>query len=180
MNKMKFGSHVSIKKGYLSAAKEAYAMHASAFQYLPKNPRSLSRKDFSKEDAELCKVFCEENGLESVVHSPYLTNLTSKGEQKKQQVIDSLVNDLEIVDACGFIGVVVHFGKKISNNDPLTSYQVMIDMLDEVPSKWEGKAKILLENNAGKAGTIGTTMEELVEVRQVCEEAETMGVGYDS
>lgn len=177
---MKFGSHVSIKKGYLSAAKEAYAMHASAFQYFPKNPRSLSRKDFSKEEAELCKVFCEENGLESVAHSPYPTNLTPKGEQKKQQVIDSLVNDLEIADACGTIGVVVHFGKKISNNDPLISYQVMIDMLDEVLSKWEGKAKILLENNAGKPGTIGTTLEELVQVRNLCEEAEKIGFCLDT
>ena len=177
---MKFGSHVSIKKGYLSAAKEAYAMHASALQYFPKNPRSLSRKDFSKEDAKLCKVFCEENGLESVAHSPYPTNLTPKGEQEKQRVIDSLVNDLEIADACGSIGVVVHFGKKISNNDPLISYQVMIDMLDEVLSKWEGKAKILLENNAGKPGTIGTTLEELVQVRNLCEEAEKIGFCFDT
>src|SRR5699024_1529584 len=131
----------------------AYAMHASAFQYFPKNPRSLSRKDFSIEDAELCKVFCEENGLESVVHSPYPTNLTPKGEQKKQQVIDSLVNDLEIADACGSIGVVVYFGRKISKSDPLSSYHVMIDRLDEVLSKREGKAKLLLQYTAGQPGT---------------------------
>src|SRR5699024_9289323 len=152
-------------------AKEAYAMHASALQYFPKNPRSLSREHFSKEDAKLRKVFCEENGLESVAHYPYQTNLTPKGELKKQPVIDSLVNDLEIADACGSIGVVVHFGKKFSNNDPLISYQVMIDMLDEVLSNWEGNAKILLENNAGKPGTIGTTLEELVQVRNLCEQA---------
>src|SRR5699024_5062428 len=143
-------------------------------------PRSLSRKDFSKEDAKLCKVFCEENGLESVAHSPYPTNLTPKGEQKKQRVSDSLVNDLEIADACGSIGVVDHVGIKLTNNDPIISYQVMIDMLDEVLSNWEGNAKILLENNAGKPGTIGTTLEELVQVRNLCEQADKIGFCLDT
>src|SRR5699024_8108399 len=170
----------SIKKGYLGAAKEAYAMHASALQCFINKPRSLSRDDFSKEDAYLRKGFCEEIGLESVARSLYPTNLTPKGERMKQRLIDSLVNDLEIADACGSIGVVVHFGKKFSNNDPLISYQVMIDMLDEVLSNWEGNAKILLENNAGKPGTIGTTLEELVQVRNLCEQADKIGFCLDT
>ena len=36
---MIFGSHVSIRHGYLGAAKQAVANQASAFQYFPKNPR---------------------------------------------------------------------------------------------------------------------------------------------
>ncbi|UOR12564.1 deoxyribonuclease IV [Halobacillus amylolyticus] len=177
---MKFGSHVSIREGYLGAAKHAASMNASAFQYFPKNPRSLSVKDFNKEDAMLCKKFCEENKLESVSHTPYPTRLTATDNHKRNQVIHSLLNDLEITEACGSIGVVVHFGKQISNEDPLASYRLMIEILNEILGQWEGKCKILLENNAGKPGSIGTTLEELVQVRNLCESPEKIGFCLDT
>ncbi|WP_106497475.1 deoxyribonuclease IV [Lentibacillus sp. Marseille-P4043] len=177
---MKFGSHVSIKDGYLGAAKLAASINASAFQYFPKNPRSLSVKDFNREDAMLCKKFCVENGLESVAHMPYPTSLTPKSDQKRNDVIQSLRNDLEIADACGSIGVVVHFGKQISRDDPLASYRLMIDMLNDVLGEWKGNCKILLENDAGKPGSIGTTLEELVQIRNLCDYSEKIGFCLDT
>ncbi|MBP2257040.1 deoxyribonuclease-4 [Virgibacillus campisalis] len=180
VKEMKFGSHVSIREGYLGAAKRAASMNASAFQYFPKNPRSLSVKSFSKEDVALCKSFCEEHGIESVAHAPYPTSLTPTDEAKRQKVIQSLLNDLEITEACGSIGVVVHFGKQISAEDPLLSYQLMIEMLDEVLDSWEGNSLILLENNAGKPGTIGTTLEELVQIRNLCDYPEKIGFCLDT
>lgn len=176
---MKFGSHVSIREGYLGAAKQAVSMNASAFQYFPKNPRTLSVKEFSKEDAAQCKKFCEENALESVAHTPYPTILTPKDESKRDKVIQSLLNDLEISDACGSIGAVVHFGKLI-HDDPIKSYLLMIEMLNEVLLQWEGDSKILLENSAGKPGSIGTTLEELVQVRSLCEQPEKIGFCLDT
>ncbi|WP_033827780.1 hypothetical protein [Bacillus andreraoultii] len=60
---MKFGCHLSIKDGFLGAAKKAYKMKANAFQYFPKNPRSLSVKEFDKENATLCHAFCKEKAI---------------------------------------------------------------------------------------------------------------------
>ncbi|GAA0615342.1 deoxyribonuclease IV [Virgibacillus siamensis] len=177
---MKFGSHVSIRNGYLGAAKQAAAMNAAAFQYFPKNPRSLSVKDFSIDDATACKTFCAENNLESIAHTPYPTSLTPKSDKKKENVVQSLKNDLEIADACGSIGVVVHFGKLINDHDPLASYRLMINMLDEVLDEWKGTCKILLENTGGKPGTIGTTLEELVQVRHLSEQQEKIGFCLDT
>ncbi|WP_174612881.1 deoxyribonuclease IV [Virgibacillus ihumii] len=177
---MKFGSHVSIRDGYLGAAKRAAAMNAAAFQYFPKNPRSLSVKDFSRDDAMACKTYCSENNLESIAHTPYPTTLTPTSDKKREDVNQSLTNDLKIADACGSIGVVVHFGKQISDDDPLASYRLMIDMLDEVLAEWEGACKILLENTGGKPGTIGTTLEELVQVRHLSEQPEKISFCLDT
>lgn len=177
---MKFGCHVSIKEGYLGAAQQAAILNASAYQYFPKNPRSLSVKEFSKEDAISCKEYCEENGIESISHTPYPTNLTSIDDNKRNQVIQSLINDLEITNTCGSIGAVVHFGKSISHDDPLASYQLIIEMLNEVLNSWNGNCKILLENNAGKPGTIGTTLEELVQIRNLCDQPEKIGFCLDT
>ena len=177
---MKFGSHVSIRDGYLGAAKQALSMNAAAFQYFPKNPRSLKLKAFNKENAMLCKAFCEENKLESVAHTPYPTSLTPRDDAKRNKVIQSLLNDLEIADACGSIGAVVHFGKAISTHDPLAGYQLMIEILNEVLVEWQGDCKILLENSAGKQGTMGTTLEELVQVRKLCDDPEKIGFCFDT
>ncbi|MCR2822247.1 deoxyribonuclease IV [Lederbergia panacisoli] len=177
---MIFGCHLSIKNGYLGAAKQASKMNAGAFQYFPKNPRSLTVKNFDQQDADSCKAFCEENAILSVSHSPYPTSLTPNDERKRDQVIQSLLNDLKITEACGSIGVVVHFGKKVSHLTLLESYQLIIEMLNEGLSEWEGNAKILLENNAGLPGAFGTTLEELVQIRKLCDYPEKIGFCFDT
>lgn len=176
---MKFGCHVSIREGYLGAAKRAASMKASAYQFFPKNPRSLTVKEFDRVDARLCKEFCQERKLISVAHTPYPTSLTPSSD-KREAVIASLLNDLEIADSCGATGVVVHFGSQISESNPLASYQLMIEMLNEVLINWDGDCRILLENNAGKPGTIGTTVEELVQVRNLCDESGKIGFCLDT
>ncbi|MCP3028623.1 deoxyribonuclease IV [Halobacillus sp. A5] len=177
---MIFGSHVSIREGYLGAAEQAAAMGAEAFQYFPKNPRSLTVKSFNKEDAELCSDFCRQQGIVSVAHSPYPTTLTPFNENKREQVTASLLNDLAIAEACGSIGLVVHFGKDLFNDDKLASYRLMIEVLNEVLGQWQGVCRILLENMAGKPGAMGTTLEELVQIRKLCDEPEKIGFCFDT
>ena len=150
--RMLFGCHISIREGYLGAAKAARAMKASAFQYFPKNPRSLSVKDFNREDAALCKAYCKEHEIFSIAHTPYPTSLTPQPE-KQELTIKSLLNDLEIASACGSAGVVVHFGNPINNKDPLAGYQLMIDMLNQILSRSGEHCLILLENTAGHPGS---------------------------
>ncbi|MED4225773.1 deoxyribonuclease IV [Neobacillus cucumis] len=176
---MIFGSHVSIRDGYLGAAKRAVANQASAFQYFPKNPRSLTIKEFNQEDAKSCKDFCLKYQLYSVAHTSYSTSITPSGE-KHDLTIASLLNDLEITEACGSIGVVVHFGSQISKTDPLASYHLMLEILNCVLSKWNGSSLILLENNAGTKGALGTTLEELVQIRNLCEYPEKIGFCLDT
>nr|WP_311315853.1 deoxyribonuclease IV [Neobacillus sp. MER 74] len=176
---MIYGSHVSIRNGYLGAAKQAVANDASAFQYFPKNPRSLSIKDFDREDAKNCKQFCKQHQLQSIAHTPYSTSLTPS-EDKRKLTIASLLNDLEIANACGSIGVVVHYGSQISQTDPLASYHLMLAMLNGVLSQWDGDCLILLENNAGTKGALGTTFEELVQIRNLCDYPEKIGFCLDT
>jgi deoxyribonuclease IV len=174
---MIFGCHVSIREGYLAAAKLAYKKGASAFQFFPKNPRSLMVKDFDQEDALSCREFCEAHQLTSIIHTPYPTSLTPTAD-KKSLTIQSIINDLTIADACGAIGVVIHFGSPIQSSDPLESYQLMIEMLNLVLEQWEGEALILIENIAG--GSMGVTLEEHVQVRNLSQYPEKIGFCFDT
>ncbi|MCT2536319.1 deoxyribonuclease IV [Aquibacillus koreensis] len=174
---MRIGSHVSIREGYLGAAKQANQLQASVYQYFPKNPRSLDVKTWNKDDAACCKRYCVEHDMQSVSHTPYPTNLTAP-EDKREKVIQSLLNDLEISEACGSIGAVVHFGKVVDKDNPIESYQHIIKTLNQTLDQWDGSCKILLENNAG--GTFGTTIEELVQVRKLCHQSERIGFCLDT
>jgi deoxyribonuclease-4 len=173
------GCHVSIREGYFGAAKTAHQLGATAFQYFPKNPRSLSVKDFNKQDALYCKGFCQETGLVSVAHTPYPTSLTPS-EEKRKITVQSLLNDLEISEACGSIGVVVHFGGQIDSQHPLKAYELMINVLNEVLEQWNGESLLLIENIAGKPGTMGTTLEEHIQVRNLCDYSEKIGFCFDT
>lgn len=175
---MIFGSHVSIRNGYLAAAVKAVKINAKAFQYFPKNPRSLSVKPFDSHDADACRSFCERNNIVSIAHTPYPTNLSCE-EELAEETKSSLLNDLEIANACGSIGVVVHFGT-YKGNDPLQGYKRMVFMLNEVLKKWKEDCLILIENNAGTKGGMGTTFEELLKIREIIDEPEKVGFCLDT
>jgi deoxyribonuclease IV len=78
------------------------------------------------------------------------------------------------------LGVVVHFGSQISKTDPLASYHLMLEILNSVLREWNGKSLLLIENNAGTKGALGTTFEELVQIRTLCEYPEKIGFCLDT
>jgi deoxyribonuclease-4 len=176
---VKIGCHISIRKGYLQAAKTAEQIGAGAFQYFPKNPRSLSIKTFDRGDAEACARYCREHGIASIAHAPYPVNLAVADELKRRATVESVLNDLEIVEACGSIGLVVHFGK-FKGGDLLTGYKNVLQCLNEILSRWRGNALILLENQAGEGTSIGTRFEELLQIRALAVRPEKIAYCFDT
>jgi len=174
------GCHISIKQGYSGAARTAAAIGATAFQYFPKNPRGLSVKAFDIQDAAECAAICREYGIRSIAHTTYATNLAAAYGDVREATIRSLRNDLEIAEACGSDGVVVHFGKWKTGNDPLEGYKLIIAALNDVLADWEGSAQLLIENQAGEGTGIGTTMEELKSIRELTAYSEKIGFCLDT
>ncbi|MFC5700037.1 deoxyribonuclease IV [Cohnella faecalis] len=175
---MRIGSHVSTRRGYREAAKAVAAMGGNAFQYFPKNPRSLQLKAFDSRDAKSCAAWCEENRIVSIAHGPYGVNPAAEGEAARLMAACTL-NDLEIAEACGSLGVVVHFGV-FKGSDPLQGYRNVIQWINTVTAAWQGKSKVLLENQAGDHGPSGTTPEELAQIRALCREPEKVGFCLDT
>ncbi|MFC4322826.1 deoxyribonuclease IV [Litchfieldia salsa] len=176
---MRIGAHLSIRNGYYQAAVTAKSIGAGIYQYFPKNPRSLSVKAYDKSDTSACAEFCKKHNIDSVAHTPYPTNLSVVGEEREHVVL-SLLNDLEIAEACNSFGVVVHFGVLKTTKDPLEGYLRMIETLNQVCSKWNGNCLLLIENNAGKSGPEGTTLEELVQIRKLVDYPEKIGFCFDT
>ena len=175
---IRLGTHVSTRRGYKEAAAGAAAAGMGAYQYFPKNPRSLHIKAFDRRDAQECARFARSGGIVSVAHGPYPVNPASDGEEARRMAASTL-NDLEIAEACGSIGVVVHFGV-YKGKDPLQGYRNVIAWLDAVTEAWTGQAKLLLENEAGAHGPFGTTPEECVQIRNLCAKPERIAFCLDT
>jgi len=175
---IRVGSHVSTRGGYREAAVHAAAIGGDCFQYFPKNPRTLQPKAFDRGDAEKCAVWCRERGILSIAHGPYPVNPSSEGESAKKMALCTL-NDLQIAEACGSIGVVVHFGT-FKGSDPLQGYRNMLQWINSVTGLWQGRALILLENQAGDHGPMGTTPEELVQIRSLADHPDKIGFCLDT
>ncbi|UJF35964.1 deoxyribonuclease IV [Paenibacillus hexagrammi] len=175
---MYIGSHISTRNGYLGAAKTAAQLKAGAFQYFPMNPRSLSLKNVNEKDAAACAKFCKDNGILSIGHAPYPLN-PAVDETERELMVKLLVNGLEITEACGSVGLVVHFGKYVGK-DPLQGYKNIIQCLNSTARQFQGSSLILLENQAGEGSQLGLTMEEMVQVRKLCEQPETIGFCLDT
>lgn len=175
---MYIGTHISIRRGYLAAARTARALGMKAYQFFSKNPRMLSVKSYDPADAEACRQFVEEHGIKSVIHAPYTVNLATEDEQLRQLTIQSIQNDLDICDACGAIGLVVHIGKV--KGDVIRTYQRIIGTLNEILIYWQGKAFILLENEAGEGGGMATTLEEITQIRRLTDVPGKIGFCLDT
>ncbi|MCD1257468.1 deoxyribonuclease IV [Paenibacillus athensensis] len=175
---MFIGAHVSTKAGYLGAAKAALQAGASAFQYFPMNPRALRTKSLNERDAAACAAFCREHGLLSIGHAPYALNPAADAEQR-ELMRTVLISALTIAEACGSVGLVVHFGKYLGK-DPLQGYKNIIQLINQALGGWQGRCLLLLENQAGERGHLGTAMEEFVQVRKLCEEPERIGFCFDT
>jgi deoxyribonuclease-4 len=175
----RIGCHISIRRGYLEAAHGAKRLGAESFQYFPKNPRALSIKDLNKADALACGSFSREFELVSIAHSPYPVNLAAADEQLIERTRQSLANDLEIAEACGSLGVVVHFGKGKAP-DPLDDYRRILALIDSVLAEWSGSAQLLIENQAGDGSPMGTTLHELVQIRTLSAYPEKLGFCFDT
>jgi deoxyribonuclease-4 len=172
------GSHVSTRYGYRKAAEYAVAIGGKSFQYFPKNPRTLEPKIFNTDDAQKCASWCSVNEVVSIAHGPYPVNPAAVGESAQRMALCTL-NDLEIAEACGSVGVIVHFGSD-KGKDPLQGYRNVIQWINSVTALWNGKARILLENQAGDHGPMGTTPEELVQIRSWIDQPDKVGFCLDT
>jgi deoxyribonuclease-4 len=162
---MRLGCHLSVAKGFATAAKVAPTLGANAFQYFTKNPRGFrNAKPLNVEDAERGRRLMQELDLVAVGHTPYLINLAAADDELYHVSIAALVQDLVIAEARGTYGVVVHCGKpkELGREWGIERmHKAIRQVLDQ--NRTEG-VQILIENTAGQGSEIGTSLEELLAI----------------
>jgi deoxyribonuclease-4 len=176
---MYIGCHISVGKGLVQAAQKAVELNARSFQVFSKSPRSLKPKKLDYKDAEQGVAFCKERDLKVIVHTPYITNLSSPKEDLQEVTIRSLIEDLHIAEAFGSPGAIVHCGKHVGEGEE-KGFIRMVDTLNQILKDYNGPVKLLLENTAGQGSEIGLTISELMRIRNSTDVADKIGFCFDT
>ena len=176
---LKIGSHVSISKGLLGAAKEAYSYGATTFMIYTGAPQNTKRSPLENLKIKEGKAFMAAHGISDIViHAPYIINLASYKEETYNLAKEYLALELERTTAIGSNYLVLHPG---SFTDKTYEYGVerIAAALNEVLTP-ETKPIICLETMAGKGKEIGRSFEELRDIIDRIELKDKIGVCFDT
>ena len=146
INDYRFGSHISIQKGYTSAAEYAKKSGFNCFQIFTQSPRSTKFRPFDDEEGTRCKQYIKENDLEMWIHCSHAINYCRKCCPSTQYLRDSVVEDMRRAIKMGAKGCVINVGKLNSKEGIISKTGSMYNFKHNI----EKTIETLIDEGAGQ------------------------------
>jgi deoxyribonuclease IV len=175
-----FGAHVSSAGGIHKTLDRAEEMGADAVQLFTQSPRmwrptNHDPANFEKFREKRAELDLPEGSV--VAHALYLVNLASA--KFYDQSLAALENTMEVAVAIGADGVVFHVGSHLGEGMEAGMERcvpALVQLLElTTDSTW-----LLMENSAGAGGTIGRSLDELVQLFDACDGHRRLGLCLDT
>ena len=171
------GAHVSTAGGPQTAPARGVEIGATAIQIFTKTPNQWREPSFTDETiAEYRKAYAE-SGLRGVVsHDSYLINLASPDATLRKRSIASFKAELTRCTQLGVPYIVSHPGNFLDDRDQgiTRNAESYAECIESVP----GPVMVLMETTAGTGTALGSTFEELAELRSQMPKGVQARVGY--
>lgn len=167
------GAHINRDKTIVKTMENIKNAGGNALQIFVSSPRSTALTDMAKYNSvsREIKEYLKENDFKLVIHSPYVINVASEFKNGKRTLtidecywIKTIINQLEISDLIGSIGVVLHVGKhvKLSYDDGLENMRTAISfVLNDISTK-NLNTKLILETPAGQGTELLTDLKDFI------------------
>jgi deoxyribonuclease IV len=158
------GAHVSVQGGMATAPARGLAIGASAIQVFTKTPSQWREPVLGEDTAATFRRELGRSGIARIVsHDSYLINLASPDPALRARSEASFRAELERCRALGIPAVVSHPGNFIDDRAAglRRNAESYTRCLEAVP----GPVRLLLEHTAGTGTSLGSTFEELAELR---------------
>lgn len=171
------GAHVSTQGGVHLAPGRARTIGATALQLFTKTPNQWREPVIKPEIRELFHREMERTGTKTAMaHDSYLINLASPDRTLSSRSVKSFVAELERSEGLGIPFVVSHPGNYIDDRDRGLARNAAnyARCLAQVP----GKVMVLLETTAGTGTALGSTFEDLAELRERIPEPARSRIGF--
>ena len=159
------GAHVSTQGGVHTAPGRAEVISATAIQVFTKTPNQWRDPVIAADEGKRFRRELRKTGVRSVVaHDSYLINLASPDPGLRARSIKSFIAELLRCQLLGIRAVVSHPGNYLDDRGSGLSRNAesYIECLEAVP----GPIKVLLETTAGTGTALGSSFEELAEIRE--------------
>ncbi len=176
---MLIGAHVSTAGGLVNAWERGHDIGCDAIQVFNQSPRMWRPTRWKNDDIAEFRERMADGPIRSVViHAVYLINCASKDKEIRSKSIASLVHSLQMGDAIGADGVVLHPGSTVGE-----PHGASMKRIGEALTRALGDSDscpLLLEDTAGAGNTIGRTFEELGELVALAGGGKRLGLCLDS
>jgi deoxyribonuclease IV len=173
------GAHVSTGGGLVNGYARGVEIGAKAIQVFNQSPRMWRPTRWKDDDVESFRDSMSRGPIESVViHAVYLVNCAAKDPEVRSKSLASLIHSLQMGDAIGADGVVVHPGSTVGEPHDEALARVG-DVVKEALAESEG-CPLLLEDTAGAGNTLGRSFEELAGLIERAGDHERLGICLDS
>lgn len=173
---------MSVAGGLETAIDRAEQVDSDAVQIFTKNQRQWRAKPLTPEQiSAFCERFAASETIKCVVaHDSYLINLASPKDDLWEKSIAGFREELERCEQLGVPFLVTHPGAHVGSGRDAGVARV-IAALDRIHMELPGyEVKTLLETTAGQGTTLGSTFEDLADIRTSLATPERVGVCLDT
>jgi len=173
------GAHVSTAGGLVNAWERGREIGCDAIQVFNQSPRMWRPTRWKADDIAAFRERMADGPIRSVViHAVYLINCASKDKEIRSKSIASLVHSLQMGDAIGADGVVLHPGSTVGEPHEASMKRIGQALTQALADS--DSCPLLLEDTAGAGNTIGRTFEELGELIALAGDEKRLGLCLDS
>jgi deoxyribonuclease-4 len=176
---MLIGAHVSTAGGLVKAHGRGIEIGADAIQVFNQSPRMWKPTRWKDDDIAAFRELMADGPIRSIaIHAVYLVNCASKDPEIRAKSIASLKHSLQMGDAIGADGVVLHPGSTVGEPHEEALKRVG-DALGEALDASDA-CPLLLEDTAGAGNTLGRSFDELARLIELAGGHERLGLCLDS
>lgn len=161
------GTHLKVGRGLVAGAlAEAGRIGAETLQVFAGNPRGWANSAGKPEVDTAFRSGCEEQGLRTFIHTPYLVNLGSPTTATYEKSVLSVAHNLNRAAEMGAEGVVVHTGSCVAEGGTENAMRQvregLLPLLEtlgdspDAPGPW-----LLLEPTAGQGRSLCAGVDDL-------------------
>ena len=173
------GCHLSTTDGYAAMGRQIADMGGDTFAWFTRNPRGGRSTVPSSADIAALTEHASSSGFGPLVaHASYTMNLCSAKEATRQNGLDMLRRDLQIMEQLP--GNLYNFHPGCHTGQGVEAgIRQIAEALNSVLTP-ETRTTVLLETMAGKGSEIGGCFEELREIMDRVALTEKVGVCFDT
>jgi deoxyribonuclease-4 len=176
---MLIGAHVSTAGGLVNAHARGVERGCQAIQVWGQSPRQWRPTRWKQDDIDSFLELMDDGPIGAVViHAVYLINCATTDREIMRKSVTSLIHHMQLGDAIGAGGVVLHPGsaKGEPHDEALPRVaKILRAALDESDA-----CPLLLENTAGAGDTLGRSFEELAELFELAGNPKRLALCLDS
>jgi len=173
------GAHKSIAGGPHTAFARGEKSECRAIQIFTKNQSQWRAKPLDSEEVGKFHSERERTGIHVIAHSAYLPNLASPKPGLWKKSFQAMMVELRRCDVLGIPILVFHPGSHTTDTRE-NGIRRVGEAIAKLYNEGDFDAKLAIENTSGMGTNLGSRLEEIAQIIDICDCRENVRVCFDT